>query len=104
MSTFVDGAPPSMAPEPADEPDHCDKKTDSGSLWLQDEIARRIAAKSSGTGGRHARRDNPDPSTAEGYVPRHSTVLPGPAAAAPASVAPPPPSPRKLPRRGPAGT
>ncbi len=115
MSTFVDGAdvrrpaeaqnsaaPPSVAPDPADDPDHCDKKTDSGSLWLQDEIARRIAAKkNAGTGGRHARRDNPDPSAAAGYVPRHSTATPGPAAAPPAPVGPPPP--RKLPRRGPAG-
>ena len=119
MSTFVGGAdvrfpaeaqnsavPPSIAPEPEDGPEHREERadptaTDSGSLWLQDEIARR-AARSSGSGGRHARRDNSDPSAAAGYVARHSTATPGPVAAAPDPVGGPPP-PRKLPRRGPAG-
>jgi len=95
-------APPSMVPEPAAEPEHCDKRgergaaDDTGSMWLQDEIARRIAAKG-GSGSRHARRDNPDPSAAPGYVPRHSKATPGPAAAAPGQVGGLPPTRRRSP-------
>jgi hypothetical protein len=89
-------AAPSTASDQAEKSGHRRKATDSGSLWLQAEIARRIAANSSRDGGRHARRDNPDPTTAVGYLPRHATVTPGPTAQAP-------PAPPKTPRRGPAG-
>lgn len=94
MSTFVDGPPPSMTPRPADEPDHGDRT--GGSPWLQDEIARMVAARSSDAGARHARRDNRDRSSAADYLPRHATATPGPAA-------PVKPERPKLPRRGPAG-
>lgn len=62
MSTFTDGAPPSVAPEPGDSgPDNGHRAeadaVEPPSDWLQEEIKRRIAAKSSGSGGRHARRD-----------------------------------------------
>ncbi|MFC4944846.1 hypothetical protein [Pseudonocardia sp. GCM10023141] len=62
MSTFTDGAPPSVTPEPGDSgPEHGrgpdDATAEPATDWLQQEIQRRIAAKSSGSGGRHARRD-----------------------------------------------
>lgn len=119
MSTFTDGVAPSVNPGPEDGPDsrgrdgdHCesdaDESTDSGSLWLREEIQRQMAAGRSGSGGRHARRNAVDPSDAAGspgaagYVPRHSVATPGPGA-------PPPrpgagsvwPRPEDLPRRRP---
>jgi hypothetical protein len=51
VSTFTDGAPPSVAPDPEDGPG-------SGSDWLREEMARRMAARGQGSGGRHARREN----------------------------------------------
>ncbi|MEJ3658265.1 hypothetical protein WEH80_35415 [Actinomycetes bacterium KLBMP 9759] len=96
MSTFTDGAPPSVAPEPEDGPgpdrrfaegdEQPGEQGESGSLWLREEIQRRIAAKSSGTSGRHARRGGSGISSTTGYVPRHSEATPGPGAPPPAPV------------------
>jgi hypothetical protein len=109
VSTFTDGFPPSVAPEPDDGPgpdlhparngshagSHAsdDDAPDSGPLWLREEIQRRIAEKNSATGGRHARRDGFGAGTPATYVPRHSTTTPGPA------VEPPPEPPRRRERR-----
>ena len=56
MSTHVDGAAPSVAPDPDDgEPDLQSSELDDGSQWVRAEIQRRIAVNRS-TRGRHARR------------------------------------------------
>ena len=44
MGRVTIAAPPSMAPEPGDGPEHCEEwadptATDSGSLWLQDAVS-----------------------------------------------------------------
>jgi hypothetical protein len=92
VTTFTDGAPPSVAPEPdessvphgADPPD---PDPDTGSAWLHDEIQRRIAeGAAAGGGGRHARRGEPTSSSSAGYVPRHSVATPGPGAPRPGPV------------------
>ncbi|MBW0091827.1 hypothetical protein I4I77_19790, partial [Pseudonocardia sp. KRD-188] len=60
MSTSIDGAPPSVTPDPDDEDpadDPATGSTGSGSSWLQEEMRRRMAERRSGAGGRHARRD-----------------------------------------------
>jgi hypothetical protein len=90
VTTFTDGAPPSVTPEPddgsvphrAEPPD-----PDAGAAWLHDEIQRRIAeGAAAGGGGRHARRGEPSPSGSAGYVPRHSVATPGPGAPRPGPV------------------
>lgn len=112
MTTFTDGVPPLVTPEPGDgtgpgghgvaqgdkaldhaetSAEHCDNDDaddgmDTGSGWLREEIQRRIAAGHSGTGGRHARRESVDSSTSLGYVPRHSVATPGPGAPRPGPV------------------
>jgi hypothetical protein len=92
VTTFTDGAPPSVTPEPddgsvphrADAPG-ADQDPDTGS-WLQDEIQRRIAeAAAAGGAGRHARRGEPMSSSST-YVPRHSVATPGPGAPRPGPV------------------
>jgi hypothetical protein len=110
VTTFTDGASPSVTPEPEDgsDPrggaDHCerddpDEVADTGSSWLRDEIERRIAAGRSGSGGRHARRDGISPGSV-GYVPRHSVATPGPGAPRPGPVGGPvSPQPSELLRR-----
>ncbi|MHA6629012.1 hypothetical protein ACU61A_26555 [Pseudonocardia sichuanensis] len=105
MTTFADGAPPSVTPEPEDgsgprdassetssggrarRPD-ADEVSDTGSSWLRDEIQRRIAeGRTSGSTGRHARHGTPSPTGgAAGYVPRHSVATPGPGAPRPGPV------------------
>ena len=56
MSTHVDGAAPSVAPDPDDgEPDLQSSELDDGSQWVRAEIQRRMAVNRS-TRGRHARR------------------------------------------------
>ncbi len=93
MSTFIDGAPPSVDPEPDDsrsDPEHGEKQEPGeGSLWLREEIARRIAAANSNSGGRHARRDNGGPIPSTGRTPRHSAT-PAPPVAGPALPVRPP--------------
>lgn len=91
MSTFTDGAPPSVTPGPEHAPG-----TDTGEQapsaqrrgterppdavddpgWVQEEIRRRMAAKAAeGSGARHARRGAAAPSNAAvGYAPRHATA------------------------------
>ncbi len=99
MTTFTDGAPPSVTPEPddgsvphrADAPDADadagqDPDSDAGSAWLRDEIQRRIADRAASGGGRHARRGEPTSSSEIGYVPRHSVATPGPGAPRPGPV------------------
>jgi hypothetical protein len=92
MTTFTDGAPPSVTPEPDDgsvphRAEAPDPDPDAGSAWLHDEIQRRIAEKAAaGGGGRHARRGGTTtPSSAE-YVARHSVATPGPGAPRPGPV------------------
>ncbi|MHA6779474.1 hypothetical protein ACVGOW_00505 [Pseudonocardia saturnea] len=83
MSTFIDGAPPSVTPGPDDG----DPRDDTGSSWLQEEIRRRMAERSSGSGGRHARRDPAgDPPGGVEHVPRHSVATPGPGAPPPGPI------------------
>jgi len=79
LSTFTDGAPPSVTPESdhGQDDDVDDDSTDTGLMWLHEEIQRRVAADRPESGGRHARRDGTDRSTSEGYAPRHSVVTPG---------------------------
>ncbi len=82
MSTFIDGAPPSVAPDPDDsrpEPDQGEQtghagedRPDEGSAWLREELARRVATANSSSGGRHARRDNAAPALSAGGPARHS--------------------------------
>lgn len=109
MSTFTDGAPPSVSPEPGDDPDSDRGRepgptdADSGA-WLQEEIRRRMAARAAtGGGARHARRGAPAPfpgtMQTSGHQPRHAT----PPAGAPATGVPGPGEPvqpaRVLPSR-----
>ncbi len=102
MSTYTDGVTPSVTPEPADRRPESRPATDgsvtpgsaatgTGPGWLQDELARRMAAGRSGSGGRHARRDvREEPSDSPDYRPRHS-VAPQPTVPRPAApqVSPP---------------
>jgi hypothetical protein len=105
VSTFTDGAPPSVTPGPDDVPgtptggsdrrsDHGSSDPDgvsaSGSAWLSEEIQRRIAAGRGGI-GRHARRTAGGTSGTTGYVPRHSVPPPAPAPVGPPPIAPGPP-------------
>ncbi|GAA5126844.1 hypothetical protein [Pseudonocardia adelaidensis] len=92
MTTFTDGAPPSVTPEPDDgsvphRAEAPDQDPDTGSAWLHDEIQRRIAeGAAAGGGGRHARHGEPtSPSSAE-YIARHSVATPGPGAPRPRPV------------------
>ncbi|HZG92678.1 MAG TPA: hypothetical protein VEZ42_20900, partial [Pseudonocardia sp.] len=98
MSTHIDGTPPSVTPGPGDDdpagyrrgPDHePDPDGDSGSVWLHEEIQRRIAAGRRASKGRHARHEVASSTTSISYVPRHSTATPGPGASPPAPVATP---------------
>ncbi len=101
MTTFTDGAPPSVNPEPDDgsdtrgrsdqrESDDADDLADEGPSWLLAEIQRRIATGRSSSGGRHARRDTVGSPGSVGYVPRHSVATPGPGAPRPGPVSPQP--------------
>jgi hypothetical protein len=92
VTTFTDGTPPSVTPEPDDgsvphRAEGPDPDPDAGSAWLHDEIQRRIAEKAAaGGGGRHARRGGTtSPSSAE-YIARHSVATPGPGAPRPGPV------------------
>ncbi|QYN35861.1 hypothetical protein K1T35_00350 [Pseudonocardia sp. DSM 110487] len=92
MTTFTDGAPPSVTPEPDDgsvphRAEAPDADPETGSAWLQDEIQRRIAEKAAaGGGGRHARRGEPTSSSSAEYIARHSVATPGPGAPRPGPV------------------
>jgi hypothetical protein len=96
VTTFTDGAPPSVTPEPDDgsvphragapPADTGSADPDTGSAWLREEIQRRIAEGAAGNGGRHARRGEPSSSSSAGYVPRHSVATPGPGAPRPGPV------------------
>lgn len=116
MSTFTDGARPSVAPgsggPDVEPPEDASTPQDDGSAWLREEMARRIAARNSGGGGRHARRATvdakgdsgaeavkADPARAARYVPRHS--VDAPPAPAPPTVRPVPPSPTEAPPNAP---
>jgi hypothetical protein len=98
VSTHIDGTPPSVTPGPGDDdpagyrrgPDHDPEPDgDSGSVWLHEEIQRRIAAGRRASKGRHARHEVASSTTSISYVPRHSTATPGPGASPPAPVATP---------------
>ena len=54
--------------------------------WLQQEMARRMAERASGGGGRHARRDGGQPPRGVDHVPRHSVATPGPGTHRPAPI------------------
>jgi hypothetical protein len=92
VTTFTDGAPPSVTPEPDDgsvphRAEGPDPDPDTGSAWLHDEIQRRIAEKAAaGGGGRHARRGEPTSSSSAEYIARHSVATPGPGAPRPGPV------------------
>jgi hypothetical protein len=102
VSTFIDGSAPSMNPGPDDDPDGDEPGgrdrlesaidedgPDSGSVWLHDEIQRRIAIGRRASKGRHSRHEVASSTTSISYVPRHSTATPGPGALPPAPVATP---------------
>ena len=86
MSTFTDGPAPSVAPDPDEEPGEPDVgrgtgqpdhgPITSGSVWLHEEIQRRIAAGRAGSVARHARRDTVSSAGSASYVPRHSNPTP----------------------------
>ncbi|MCY7343265.1 MAG: DUF485 domain-containing protein [Pseudonocardia sp.] len=107
MTTSTDGARSSVSDEPgARTADHRVGDTgpggpdaDTGSAWLVEEIQRRIAAKNTGTGGRHARRSATERGAgaagASEYVPRHSVLPPG--AGGRSSQRPGPPRPSQAP-------
>ena len=90
MSTFTDGAPPSVSPDPGDDPGSANGQEPAPmngeqADWLQEEIRRRMAARAAeGGGSRHARRGAPSafPGTGQvaGHRPRHATPpgSPGP--------------------------
>jgi Predicted transporter component len=93
VSTFTDGAPPSVSPEPEDPPGSPDGRERAAAAgnsgeqsgdWLQEEIRRRMAARAAdGGGARHARRGTPStfpgPSLVPGHgAPRHATPGPPP--------------------------
>ena len=64
MTTFTDGAPPSVTPEPDDgsvphRAEAPDPDPDAGSAWLHDEIQRRIAEKAAAGGGWGAPGESP---------------------------------------------
>ncbi len=80
MSTSTD-APPTASGPPDGPEDSAD-----GANWLQREMQRRMAAKASGGGGRHARRDTAEPPRGVDYVPRHSIATPGPGTDRPAPI------------------
>ncbi|WP_214365798.1 hypothetical protein [Pseudonocardia sp. H11422] len=100
MSTYTDGAPPSVSSGPQDgpgPPDEVEEDTeadpapdsgppDSGSSWLQEEMRRRMAANQSSGGGRHARREGVDRPGVEHYLdrdPASPPVAPAPPARPP---------------------
>lgn len=93
MSTYTDGAPPSVKSAPSgkspDEQPRAPRSAEAGagSSWLQDEIQRRMAErKAGGSSGRHARHDGSGGAPpGGGHVPRHSVA---PATAAPETAAP----------------
>lgn len=105
MSTFIDGSAPSVNPGPDDDPDLDpdgepgppgrlesaldEDGPDSGSVWLHEEIQRRIAIGRRASTGRHSRHNVASSTTSISYVPRHSTATPGPGALPPAPVATP---------------
>ena len=98
MSTFTDGPAPSVTPGPDAKPskpradpagadrasadrgavDESAGAQSSGSVWLHEEIQRRIAAGRTGTVARHARRDPISSTGSASYVPRHSNPTPSP--------------------------
>ncbi|MHA6619224.1 hypothetical protein [Pseudonocardia sp. DLS-67] len=92
MTTFTDGNPPSVTPEPDDDgsvphrAEAPDVDPDTGSAWLHDEIQRRIADGVAAGGGRHARRGEPTSAGSVEYVARHSVATPGPGAPRPGPV------------------
>jgi hypothetical protein len=104
VSTFTDGAPPSVAPEPdhsrpgldhheqagANGHSAADSEPTEGSTWLSEELARRVAAGKAGSGGRHARRGNERPVPVTGNAPRHAAPGSAPAVGGPALSARPP--------------
>jgi hypothetical protein len=98
VSTHVDGAPPSVSPDPDDgEPDRQPGGLDDGSQWVRAEIQRRMAENRS-TRGRHARRgaagsadDPPEPGA------RDSPRREPPPATGPQVVTPHTASPRTVP-------
>ena len=76
MSTHVDGAAPSVAPDPDDgEPDLQSSELDDGSQWVRAEIQRRIAVNRS-TRGRHARRGDAAALAADAPVERGARERP----------------------------
>ena len=97
MSTHVDGAAPSVAPDPDDgEPDRQPSGLDDGSQWVRAEIQRRMAANRS-TRGRHARRGDAAAPAADAPVergarerPRREPVTPA-SGSSPQTVPLPPP-------------
>jgi hypothetical protein len=98
VSTFIDGSAPSMNPGPDDEDEPSngplesamdEDGPDSGSVWLHEEIQRRIAYGRRASKGRHARHEVASSTTSISYVPRHSTATPGPGALPPAPIATP---------------
>ena len=80
MSTSID-APPAAPGSPDGPEDPVDRTT-----WLQQEMARRMAERASGGGGRHARRDGGQPPRGVDHVPRHSVATPGPGTHRPAPI------------------
>jgi hypothetical protein len=108
VSTYVDGATPSVSPDPDDETGPVAESSpgsESGAHWVQAEIQRRMAENRS-TRGRHARRGEAPVSADLGVTghalpvdrPRHSVQSPGPAAT-PVGIPPDDPSPGGLPVR-----
>ena len=80
MSTSTDAPPAASGP-----PDGPEEPAD-GANWLQQEMARRMAARASSGGGRHARRDGGEPPRGVDHVPRHSVATPGPGSHRPSPV------------------
>ncbi len=76
MSTSID-AP--VASGSSDGPE-------DGDGWLERELARRMAERGTGRGGRHARREVAGPPGGVDHVPRHSIATPGPGALRPAPI------------------
>lgn len=94
MSTFTDGAPPSVSPEPGDDPGSENGREPAPASepgeWLREEMRRRMAARAAAGGGaRHARRGGPtaQPGIGQtsGHRPRHATPS-GPPAPRPAGA------------------
>ncbi|MGI5126673.1 hypothetical protein ACQEVB_07630 [Pseudonocardia sp. CA-107938] len=107
MSTFTDGAPPSVSPDPGDDPGSANGRESppmngEQSDWLQEEIRRRMAARAAdGGGARHARRGAPSPFPGTGQSPGHRPPRHATPPGSPASdpVPGPPVPPRPLPSR-----